>query len=639
MEVEGIQPANVELKASHRGVNLDRPPVVVVRGHNKELDADGVRQKEAEAVAALLREATAGDAKERWPVRDPASEEVREATPGDVAILLPTRAGLDAYEHSLARAGLPFRHEGSRDYFERDEVRDFVFLLQAIDDPLDRLALIGALRSSAFGCSDDDIVIHKGSGGSWDYRSETESDSERVTEAMGRLRKLHWRRTKLSLPELVQEVLDRSRMVEFALTLPDGPQAAANLLGIVDQARSFTAAGGGGPRTFTRWLAQNAERQAEEVDTDIAEEGDDVIRLLTMHGSKGLEFPIVVLANLATGDRNQVEPVPKEEDSRLHFRVGAKTRGGYYATPDYDSVWEHEKEAQIAEQTRLLYVAATRARDHLVIPDIQGKSNPGFLLESLQPQLPPDEDHQIIADDVWLLDADELELEAAESVKSRKVPSSEVKTAQKQRGAWLEEHTDLLSNAREELELTIASSVERSVRPLAAEASNSAGALLVSEGPPLEVGDALHLVMEQVSLPDAEDLDEVATAICIEAGIPDHAAEVTELARRCLASPTVKRALELGTYKREVPFTVPTENGFALGRVDMVFQGRGGLHVIDFKTDEVSAKKAETHTFEHHSGQASVYADALAGATGTVIEGVTFVYCRAGAQVTLAGTD
>ena len=311
VEAEGLQPANVELKASHRGVKMDRPPVVVVRGHDKELDADGVRQKEAEAVAALLREATAGDAKERWPVRDPATGEVREATPGDVAILLPTRAGLDAYEHSLARAGLPFRHEGSRDYFERDEVRDFVFLLQAIDDPLDRLALIGALRSSAFGCSDDDIVIHRGSGGSWDYRSETESDSERVTEAMGRLRKLHWRRTKLSLPELVQEVLDRSRMVEFALTLPDGPQAAANLLGIVDQARSFTAAGGGGPRAFTRWLAQNAERQAEEVDTDIAEEGDDVIRLLTMHGSKGLEFPIVVLANLATGDRNQVEPVPE----------------------------------------------------------------------------------------------------------------------------------------------------------------------------------------------------------------------------------------------------------------------------------------------------------------------------------------
>ena len=252
-----------------------------------------------------------------------------------------------------------------------------------------------------------------------------------------------------------------------------------------------------------------------------------------------------------------------------------------------------------------------------MIPDIQGKGNPGFLLESLQPQLPSDEGHRIVADDVWLLDADELELEAAESVKSRKVPSSEVKTAQKQRGAWLEEHTDLLSNAREELELTIASSVERSVRPLAAEASNSAGALLVSEGPPLEVGDALHLVMEQVSLPDAEDLDEVATAVCIEAGIPDHTDEVIELARRCLDSPTVKRALELGTYRREVPFTVPTDDGFALGRVDMVFSDEEGLHVIDFKTDEISTTQSSNRAVEQHGPQAAVYMESLAVPAGT----------------------
>src|SRR5262249_24503546 len=97
VEVEGLQPANVELKASHPGVKMDRPPVVAIRGHDEELSADGVREKEAETVAALLREATAGSAKERWPVRDPATGDTREATPGDVAILLPTRAGLDAY--------------------------------------------------------------------------------------------------------------------------------------------------------------------------------------------------------------------------------------------------------------------------------------------------------------------------------------------------------------------------------------------------------------------------------------------------------------------------------------------------------------------------------------------------------------
>ena len=137
-------------------------------------------------------------------------------------------------------------------------------------------------------------------------------------------------------------------------------------------------------------------------------------------------------------------------------------------------------------------------------------------------------------------------------------------------------------------------------------------------------------------MPDAEDLDEVATAVCIEAGIPDHTDEVIELARRCLDSPTVKRALESGTYRREVPFTVPTDDGFALGRVDMVFSDEEGLHVVDFKTDLVGAERAESHTIEHHMGQADVYMEALARATRLTIAGVgRSSICRPDAEVTL----
>ena len=86
--------------------------------------------------------------------------------------------------------------------------------------------------------------------------------------------------------------------------------------------------------------------------------------------------------------------------------------------------------------------------------------------------------------------------------------------------------------------------------------------MLVSEGPPLEIGDALHKVMEKVSLPDAEDLEMWADAICAESGSPSTLDEVVELARRCLESPTVKRAIESGTYQREVPFTVPWDGGY-----------------------------------------------------------------------------
>ena len=95
---------------------------------------------------------------------------------------------------------------------------------------------------------------------------------------------------------------------------------------------------------------------------------------MTMHGAKGLEYPIVVLANLANRPRGSAEPVPDEERSLIHFRVGTG-RTGHYPTPCYADRLDDEKEALEAEAIRLLYVAATRARDFLIVPDL--KADPG----------------------------------------------------------------------------------------------------------------------------------------------------------------------------------------------------------------------------------------------------------------------
>src|SRR5205814_950367 len=159
----GLQPANVPLHESPFEAPDRRPPVVVVRGRYPEANAQALREEEGQAIAAVLESAVRGN--KPWKVRDPATATVRPASWRDIAILLPRRTGLEAYEAALADLGVPYRHEGSRDYFQRDEVRDLIFLLRAIDDPRDSLSVIGALRSGAFGCSDDDLVIHAGTGG------------------------------------------------------------------------------------------------------------------------------------------------------------------------------------------------------------------------------------------------------------------------------------------------------------------------------------------------------------------------------------------------------------------------------------------------------------------------------------------
>jgi ATP-dependent helicase/nuclease subunit A len=631
---EGLQPANVELGASPFEEPLGRPPVVILRGRDEEANAGKVRESEAVAVAALLDEAIRGD--KPWLVRDQVTKEHRPPCWRDVAILLPRRTGLEAYEEALAAADIPYRHEGSRDYFRRDEVRDLIFILGAIDDPRDRISLIGALRSGAFGCSDDDLVIHTGTGGTWSYRApQDESQSERVVEAFEVLRGLHYARAKLSLPLLVQRVVAESNLVEVALTGRDGPQAAANLLAIVDQARAFSAAGGGSPRAFTRWLAENTERETDEVDAGIAEETDDVVRIMTIHGAKGLEFPIVVMANLGGRGRGNHGPVPREDEHRVHFSVGARGGNTDFPTPGYADRWDEEREALDLEEIRLLYVAATRARDHLIVPDFRGRGKPGSLLEALDEVLPDGDGHMRAVDGVWLLDAEQIEGPAPVEEERRRVKAAEAKRALAERESWSEERSGLIRDAREGLELTVASSVERSLRPLAAEASHTEAAMLVSEGPPLEIGDALHKVMEKVSLPDADDLEMWAEAICAEFGIQQCSDEVIDMARRCLASPSVNRAIESGAYQRELPFTLRGERGYLAGRVDLVFRDHDELRVIDYKTDHVAAEEAAEHAREHYGGQTEAYINAIRSTDPDRRCQVVLFYCRAGIEVTV----
>jgi len=632
----GVQPGNVPLESPQDATPARRPPIVLAEG-TLEDDAEGVRREEARVIAALLHTAHT----EGWEIRDRHDEDRwRVCRWGDMAILLPARTGLELYEEALAQAGIPYRHEGSRDFFERDEVRDLIWVLSTIDDPTDRVALVGALRSSAFAVSDEELVIHAASAGGLSYRSRKPGASELVNEALAELHDLHRMRRSVSLAEVVRRVVDRTRLVEFALTREDGEQGAANLLAIVDDARLFSAAGGGGLRPFIRHLRDSMEQQAIEIEATVAEETDDVVRIMTMHGAKGLEYPIVALANLGSQSSAQHAPVPREDESFLHFRVGAKSlgRSGHFATPYYETAWDSEETYIQAERLRLLYVAATRAREHLLIPCVVGALQAKKLLGTLVRALPQDPAL------VTTIAADQITAPAHLSDSASPVSEDQIATAITERAEWLAGRQALKANSHHEREIEIASSRERALGPLAAEVSTFGAALLLSDAPPLPVGDAVHMVMERVTLPGATDLEAIADDVCKEGGIATQTAAVVAMCRACLQAHCVQDALAGGRWWREVPFvlnlaadTADADRApLATGRVDLVTDDGGELVVIDYKTDkDVTAETAEEHALQKHSGQAEIYAHALASATGLPVREVVFVYCKAGVQVRL----
>ena len=196
-----------------------------------------------------------------------------------------------------------------------------------------------------------------------------------------------------------------------------------------------------------------------------------------------------------------------------------------------------------------------------------------------------------------------------------------------------------LRTAGADLNVITASSVRPFDRatPLAATSDAGDAAISLDLAPPVDIGTAVHRVMELITLPAGDDLGTITEAVCAEAGIGPVTSEVLELAIRCLHSRAVQRALAADDYRREVPFSAVLDDGLHLaGRMDMLYRDGDELVVVDFKTDDVTNATELDAATVAHSGQAAAYAIATELGTGLPVREVVFVYPRADAERTFS---
>ena len=637
---DGVQPAYIRLEHQPAfaagGVTLLRGTVPAAARI-----AD-IRAAEASALAALIAREVEGGA---WPVRQEDGTEARPATWRDIAVLIPSRTDLQIYEDAFARASIPYRHEGGRTFFLRQEVRELVAILRAVDDPSDGVAAIAALRSSAFGCSDEDLFMHRSDGGRFDHAASKRTDDAAVTRGLDTLHEFAEMRHTMRLPDLVRAVLDRTRLVEFAMLQPQGDQVAANLLKVIDQARAFADAKGGGLRGFTRWLKDNAKRAADpragsggdETDALISEDTDNVVRILTVHAAKGLEFPVVVLANMS-GDRadltNVIAVRDGEEGASLHMKLGKKDDG--FRTPGYDEADVLEKEHREAEEKRLLYVAATRAKDRLVVPfferDVAStktkRTDPAKSLADWLRSAGADEGEAIAA---ATLSAGVAELPIWRGRIGAARPA-DIAAVTAERKAWLGAHDALLEESNAPLRVLTATSMKTEPEPSWASDEQ------VRRGRAADFGTAVHALLERIDLRGYADVGERARLVAQEFGMFERRGEIERVARNALASAVLDRACASRRVLREVAFTAllpGDEGGFAEGRIDLLFVEEGvdgdGIVVVDFKTDNIAPHEVAERT-DSYRPQALIYAWAAAAATRLPVREVVFLYARVPAE-------
>jgi ATP-dependent helicase/nuclease subunit A len=292
-----------------------------------------------------------------------------------------------------------------------------------------------------------------------------------------------------------------------------------------------------------------------------------------------------------------------------------------------------------AEARRLLYVAATRARDHMIIPVVGPPEKAKGMLEWLLPDLPGPHSEEECQQGCFLYELGELP-EYADGGREPAPDKSAVDAALEARERWTEEQAEMLRGAKRERTVITATSTERLwERPLTVEVTEGEGAIVATgQGAALPLGDALHRVMEFVDLVDASNLEALVAAVAHESALGDREGELLELARACLTSSTVKAAVASGACWREVPFAVVGEDGvLTFGRMDMLYRDGERLVVVDYKSDTLSDGVAEA--VQEHRGQAEVYARAGSAATGLEVDRVVFVFARAGGAGGAISTD
>jgi ATP-dependent helicase/nuclease subunit A len=430
----------------------------------------------------------------------------------------------------------------------------------------------------------------------------------------------------------VEWVVRERKLVELAFAQRRPRDHWRRLRFVVDQARAFVEGGGRSVGEFIAWARLQTDEGAQVVETPAPEPDDDAVSILTIHGSKGLEFPVVVMAGLASFGRDN-GPWVRWGEQRPEVALGAK--GYRFATSGFAAAAETAADAAVYEGQRLLYVAATRARDQLVISlhhSKKGQSTPARELWRAC--------EQTAVVGTW---------RPAEIPEQLALPvpipnEGRTPATREERAAWMHAHDALL-----------ASTAGRRVLSATAIAGAAAPADDVPEGAPTPapsslrrggtaVGRAVHAVLQTVDLDAPGDLAALAALAAVHAaveGVPAAAEDVAALAASALAAPTVLQARATSRRWREVPVAAPIGDGRLVeGYIDLLFEDAdGGLIVVDYKTDRARSDVELDAAMARYRLQAAAYALALEVTLGRPVARAVFVFARIGDAVEREVTD
>ena len=364
---DAIQPTVVALPA---------PRVYATRDVSRRVIAESEPDVIVAFVDWLLRES-------HWTVRDPEHPGVRVPIRERHICLLfrrLTNYGVDIsreYTRRLESRGISHLLVGSKSFHRREEIESLRAALTAIEWPDDALALYATLRGSLFAISDAHLLRFRRQHGGLNPFRKREAVAEEfapIGEALDLLRELHRGRNWRPVADTLNRLLEATRAHAGFAFRPAGHQVLANVSRLADMARGYELEGGISFRGFVERLEEQADHSTEVSEAAVLEEGAEGVRLMTTHAAKGLEFPVVILADLTANLARKQPERYIDNEKRL---CATELLNCMPIELMQQQVQEHARER--AEGVRVAYVAATRARDLLVVPVVGEQEMEGWL--------------------------------------------------------------------------------------------------------------------------------------------------------------------------------------------------------------------------------------------------------------------
>lgn len=668
-EIDYDENAELKLGASYAG-EVPVPELMLVdTASDDEDEGPDKTALEAAAVAAKIRELMDSGVE----VTDRNMQ--RKLRYSDIVLLMRSANAVgDVYRRELIRAGIPVMSGQGGSYFDSVEISSLICLLAVIDNPHQDVPLIAAMRSPMFAFTADELSEIRAADKDSDFYSAlllNAENSEKCAAFVQTLTKLRECAPDMELGELLWHIYDELDLVALCSAMTDGESRSANLSQMLEYAKRFESTGFKSLHRFVEWLNKLAER-GEEPGRGAT---GNAVQIMTVHKSKGLEFPVVFLCDTSRrfNRADTREAVLVHAELGLGPKLTDTQRGIEYPTLAFNAIKMRAEREMRSEEMRLLYVALTRAKERLIVSAAMKDPEEKLQKLMLGSTYPPAPEilqavnslsewmmHSLLADKYGRLNlsirhrTDEAEAEEVSEERIAESADPELVEELKRKLSFEYAHAgaSALPSKVTATELKHYDEPDPEAVNLAPKTSRSFRKpdFLKSERKltGAEKGTATHMVLQFIDYAKAQSLDGIRSEIerlRAASYLTDRQAEAVDAGAilRLFESDLGRRIMSADKLLREFKFSIlcPAEDFFDGGEgenvllqgvIDCCIEEAGELTIIDYKTDSVRGA-ALYERAKIYEGQLRAYAIALGRMTGKPVRECALYFLHAGEAV------